>query len=251
VALVLAVSLVGVPVVSLAISALPMPGSLLLRALLGFLVTLVAMGGLVAVFVCFGPRPGLLLGLLLVGLVTGWGLSAAGFYFAAAPLKVIAGLSLGTLLGREITERWWLLAAAGVALAVDMWSVFAGPTKAVVEGSPGLLNFLLVHFPAFGVPGPATALGTSDFVFVGLFAAGARRTGLGVGRSLAVMLASLPLTLLLAVALGRPLPALPLLCLAFIGVNARDFYTRRVSDAGDADEGESECPGESAGSGLG
>lgn len=218
--------LAAVPVVAWAVSALPLPVPQTVALMLGFLVVLTAMAGIFAFFVG-ASVPGAALAVLLpAGLGVGAALSAAELFSLAAPFKVVGALALGTLLGREVAERWWLVAAAVVALAVDLWSVFAGPTKAVVEEAPQLLSYLLVHFPAFGSPGPATALGTSDFVFVGLFAAGARRTGLPVGPSLAVMLASLPATLLLALSLGRPLPALPLLCLGFLAVHGRALLAR-------------------------
>jgi hypothetical protein len=216
----------AVPVVAYTVSALPVSGPLLMRAVLGFVVTLAAVALLVAAFTSRRPGRRLLFALLLLGLAGGWSLSAAGLVFVAAPLKVVGALSAGTLLGREMAERWWLLAAAFVAVAADLWSVFAGPTKTVVEEAPRVLDFLVVHFPAFAVREPATALGLSDFVFVGLFAAGARRTGLRVGASLAVMLASFPATLLLALLLERPLPALPLLCLGFVAVNASCLLRR-------------------------
>jgi hypothetical protein len=133
---------------------------------------------------------------------------------------VLAALAFGRLLGREVPQALWLVLAAAVAFAVDIWSVFAGPTRVVVERAPVVLDYLVVHFPGLGLSGPATGLGMSDFVFAGLLCAGAAATGLRPRATLAAGVASFPLTLILALAINRPLPALPLLCAAFIAVNA-------------------------------
>jgi len=136
---------------------------------------------------------------------------------------LVAGATAGTLLGRQFLYRRWLLVGAVVALVVDLYSVFRGPTRLVVEHAPRTLDFLLVQFPSLGSDRAGFGLGVSDFLFLALFVAGSRRCGLHARASLAAMLAGVLATVVAAAILDRALPALPLLCLAFILVNADRF----------------------------
>jgi len=165
--------------------------------------------------------------LLVIGLILGFGLSAAGWVWPAVPAKVVAATAAGCLLGRVVEEASWLLFAAAAILLADSWSVFAGPTKAVVERAPGVLDYLLVHFSALGQSQAATGLGMTDLLFVAFFTVGAAATGLRPTVSFAAMVVSFGLTLLLTLTLERPLPALPLLALAFVAVNADRFWALR------------------------
>ena len=63
--------------------------------------------------------------------------------------------------------------AAVATAADDLFSVLAGPTKALVEEGSPALDFLLVIFPTFGQP-LGFALGVANFFFLVLFAAVAR-----------------------------------------------------------------------------
>jgi hypothetical protein len=160
---------------------------------------------------------------LAVGVLVAVGFSLPGLQTPAAPFKVLAGATAGTLLGRQFLYRRWLLVGAVVALVVDLYSVFRGPTRLVVEHAPRTLDFLLVQFPSLGSDRAGFGLGVSDFLFLALFVAGSRRCGLHARASLAAMLAGVLATVVAAAILDRALPALPLLCLAFILVNADRF----------------------------
>ena len=142
------------------------------------------------------------------------------------PFKVTAAVLLGTLLGRVMEAPSWLLLAAVVAFLADLWSVFVGPTKVVVEKAPVVLDYALVHFPMLGSTEPGAGLGMTDLLFVAVFVAGSRRVGLRPLASFLAMLGSFVLTLLLTITLDRALPALPLLALAFLAANADLFYKR-------------------------
>ena len=174
------------------------------------------------------PLPPKVLGSLAVGgLAAGVVLSWAGLFALAGPAKVVGALAVGSLLALQLDQAWLLLVIALLAFFADIWSVFAGPTRVIVERSPGVLDYLLVHFPALGLVGPGTALGMSDWVFLALFTVGSRVNGLRPRASFAAMLASLGATFLITMTLRRSLPALPLMGLAFVLVNADLFWARR------------------------
>jgi hypothetical protein len=219
--------LVMTPLAFWAIAASPGPESTRSAGLAGFVLGLLPLAVLAAALLLSAFSTGGLVVMLTAGLLLGLLLSAAGYFFLASAFKALAALALGLLLGREVLKAWWLALAAALAFLVDIWSVFAGPTRAVVERAPQALDYLVVHFPGLGIDGPAAGLGMSDFVFLGLLSGGAATTGLRPRATLAAGLASFVLTFLLALASGRPLPALPLLCLAFLAVNA-DRLLRRV-----------------------
>lgn len=213
--------------VFLAVSQLPGTGLREVDALVGFVAGMLPLAVLAALL-ALGR---LSFWELLVILVLALGLAALfafeGRFALAAPFKAAAALALGRMLGDQVLERWWLVLMVLVALLVDAWSVFAGPTRAVVESAPSVLDYLLVHFPALGHAGPATGIGMSDFVFVGLLAAGAARTRLPPRVALVAMLLSFALTLTAGILLRRPLPALPFLGLAFLVVVASAYLRER------------------------
>ena len=123
---------------------------------------------------------------------------------------------------RYLTPRIALL-VAGLA-AADLFSVFAGPTRALVESGAPALDYLLLIFPTFGYP-LGFALGLADFIFLTLFAALARHLeGLGTLPTLALGFAAVLLAMLTGLLLARPLPALPFIALSFVLTNASPLY---------------------------
>jgi hypothetical protein len=215
---------VAAPLVYQLVRALPHTPWVKVDALLGFIVCLLPVAWLCWSVVGAPWRTGVLLAIFLGGTAIGFLLSWEGLGAIAVPFKVAAAVSAGRLVGRQMTEAWWLAAVAALALVADSWSVFAGPTRVIVEKAPGVLTYLLVPFAAFG-GGPGLGLGMSDFFFFGLFLAGAIHTGLRVRATFGALLAGLLGSVLLALTLGRALPALPLMSLAFVLVNADRLWT--------------------------
>ena len=133
--------------------------------------------------------------------------------------RILAAACVGILLARHIRSVRVLLLIVVVAAASDLFSVFAGPTKVLVEEDSAVLDFLLLLFPTFGsVLG--YGLGVSDFIFLALFAAASRSLNL---RYLTTLLATCLATLLAltgGLLVERPLPAVPFVAVAFVLVNA-------------------------------
>ncbi len=211
---------------------LPAPGPVEVNAFLGFAFGLLPVL-LIAWTLVRGLLPAALLGTLVVGgLVVSSLLSRQGLFLMAVPFKVILAAGGGVLLGRQVAEAWWLAAVAAVAIVADTWSVFAGPTKVVVEKAPLLLDYLLIHFPMLGSSGSGMGLGISDVVFLSLFTAGSARAGLRPVAGFVAMGVSLLVTVSVALAWKPAIPALPLLALAFLAVNLGPLVGRARSAHG-------------------
>jgi hypothetical protein len=121
---------------------------------------------------------------------------------------------------------WVALVASAIPL-VDALSVWRGPTRHIVDERPEV--FTTLSF-AFRIPGERETanLGLPDLLFFALFLGAAARFKLRPGWTWVAMAASFGLTIVLTVAFDViGLPALPLLSLAFLVVNA-DLLWRAV-----------------------
>ena len=123
----------------------------------------------------------------------------------------------------------WVVIVACVIPWVDAYSVFRGPTNTIVSDRPSIFDALSFGFPFPGQDGLAR-LGIPDLIFFALFLAATARWGLRTALTWLAMVASFGLTIVLAVAwdpadLGG-LPALPLLSIAFLLVNADRLWRR-------------------------
>ena len=139
--------------------------------------------------------------------------------FVADALRVTAAVSLALALARQVTSIGAALLVAVVASASDLFSVFAGPTKALVQEDSPVLDFLLLIFPTFGYP-LGFALGVADFIFLALFVALAGYLALKPLATLALGCAAILLAMLAGLLLGTALPALPFIALSFLTANA-------------------------------
>ncbi len=175
--------------------------------LLGFGAFAAVLGGLAAIF----ARPDVL--------AEGWAVVPLIALFVSNLLRISAAAALGISLARHVASPAIALLIAAVAAATDLFSVFAGPTKAMVEKSAPALDFLLVIFPTFG-QALGFALGISDFIFLALFIAMSLLLNLRhIPTTVAVCVGTL-LAMITSLLLERPLPALPFISLAFVLANA-------------------------------
>jgi uncharacterized membrane protein YjfL (UPF0719 family) len=120
----------------------------------------------------------------------------------------------------------WVLLVALLIIPVDVFSVFRGPTKVIVEQQPQVFDLLSIAFPLPGEVNSAQ-LGLPDVLFFALFLGATVVFGLRTVPTWIAMTLSFGLTLTLAVAaeIGG-LPALPLLSVAFVLVNADLIWKR-------------------------
>jgi hypothetical protein len=136
----------------------------------------------------------------------------------ASTAKIVAASLAGLLAVLAVGSPGEAALVALLIIGIDAYSVFAGPTKAIITGHPGVLSAFTVRVPA---PGDRIAeLGVTDLFFLGLLAGAARRFGLRLPLTWILMGLSLAVSYGLAYLLDRALPALPLLAAAFLAPNA-------------------------------
>jgi hypothetical protein len=175
-------------------------------------------------------------GLLPMGLALGalaWAFNAAGWHALENFAKLLGVTLVGFWFLSYFETVAWVVLVAAIIPIVDSYSVARGPTKVVLEHHEQVFTNLSIAFP---IPGENAAanLGLPDVLFFALFLAAAARFLLRPGWTWVAMVASFGATIALAVSdvlerifnLGG-LPALPLLSLAFLIVNA-DLLWRQL-----------------------
>jgi hypothetical protein len=133
--------------------------------------------------------------------------------------RILAAACVGISLARYVKSAGVVLIVAAAAVASDLFSVFAGPTKTLLREDSPLLDVLVLVFPTFG-SALGFGLGVSDFIFLALFAAAGRFLRLRYAASLLGVCLAAFLALTAGLLLERPLPALPFVAVAFVLVNA-------------------------------
>jgi hypothetical protein len=141
--------------------------------------------------------------------------------------RILAAACLGIALARYITSVGVALIIVLAAIASDLFSVFAGPTRVLVREDSPVLDGLLLVFPTFG-SALGFGLGVSDFIFLALFAAASRFLDLRYAATLLGLCFGAFLAVTAGLLLQRPLPALPFIAVAFVIVNADLIVTSLV-----------------------
>ena len=196
------------------------------------IVLIPAVFGLILFVLPLWRAPGLLLvGLAFVALSVI--LLAADLAPAANFTKLAAAVALGFWFLSLFESVLWVALVALIIPVVDSLSVWAGPTRHIVEDRPDVFTTLSFAFP---LPGEedAAQLGPPDLFFFALFLAATVRFGLRTRLTWLAMALSFGATLALTVAVGAlGFPALPFLAVAFLAVNA-DLLWRRYRARGAA-----------------
>ncbi len=143
--------------------------------------------------------------------------------YLANVLRLCAAASLGLSLARFVTSPGVALLIATVAAAADLFSILAGPTKILLREDSPALDLLVLIFPSFGTP-LGFGLGLSDFIFLALFIYMSLLLALRYRLTLLCCSSATLLATITALALERPLPALPFISLCFVLVNAQNIY---------------------------
>lgn len=140
--------------------------------------------------------------------------------------KVWFGALAGAAFIRAIERPWWLLPIVVFVPLADAWSVFSsrGVTHAVIQRAkeePRWVEWPTIASPIAGVPYELFGrLGTVDILFLTLFLAAAVRWQLGVRRTVVALALSLVATTVIVFEVADiAIPALPMLCIAFLAVS--------------------------------
>lgn len=137
--------------------------------------------------------------------------------------KMLAAGAAGLLFVPLLDRAWHVAVVALLVIGVDTYSVFAGPTKQLLDsGNEDVISTFTVPLTAPGLYG-AASLGVTDFLFLGLFCGAALHWRLRPRLTMALCGASFSASLLIAHLADRAVPALPLLSLAFILPNLGRF----------------------------
>jgi hypothetical protein len=157
-----------------------------------------------------------------------------GWVPAANVAKIVFAATLGIWIAGELQRLSWVVIVAAVTAVVDIVRVAAGPTKAILDKGPVVVGYFTVAatWAGYSYAEAYTGLGTSDVLFFALYLGAARRFRLREGWSAVAMVASFLCTIALAM-YWTALPALPLLSVAFLVVNA-DRILRGVRGGGEA-----------------
>jgi predicted phosphodiesterase len=152
--------------------------------------------------------------------------SLVGLDIAANFTKFAAVTAVGWWFLAFFEAVSWVLLVALLIVPVDIYSVFRGPTKVIVEQQPQVFDALSIAFP---LPGEANSaqLGLPDVLFFALFLGATLRFALRPGLTWILMTLSFGATLALAVELSiGGLPALPFLSAAFVVANGDRIWSR-------------------------
>ncbi len=142
--------------------------------------------------------------------------------------KIVAAAALGIWIAGELERLSWIVIVAAVSAVVDIVSVAAGPTKAIIGQGPVVVGYFTVAITWMGYSYTEafSGLGISDVIFFSLYLGTATRFGLRTGWSAVAMTGSFLVTIALAM-WWTALPALPLLSVAFLAVNA-DLLVEKI-----------------------
>ena len=151
---------------------------------------------------------------LLVGALNIDGERGAGA--GANVFEALLGGAAGLLLARWLATPMSAVAVPLFAAAVDVWSVWDGPSARILAADTERVDPLSFDLPAWGDSGSAGHLGLSDAVFLAMFGAWAWRYGFRRRATIAGMVLGLIAALALSVALERAIPALPLIAIGYL-----------------------------------
>jgi hypothetical protein len=149
------------------------------------------------------------------GLLVG-ALNAASVGAAANVPEAFLAAAVGLLFARALGTAAVAVAVPVFVAAIDVWSVFSGPTSRLLDDGADRVDALSFDLPAWGDMGTAGRLGVSDAVFLAMFAAWAWRFGFRRRATVAGLMLGLLASLVLGVALDRAVPALPLLAAGYL-----------------------------------
>jgi hypothetical protein len=161
-----------------------------------------------------------------------------GWVPVANVAKVVFAAALGIWIATELERVSWIVLVAAVSAVVDIVSVAAGPTKAILDQGPVVVGWftLAATWMGYSYAEAYTGLGVSDVLFFALYLGAARRFRLRAAWSAVAMVGSFLVTIALAM-WWTALPALPLLSVAFIAVNA-DLLVKAMRSGGEASQEE-------------
>ncbi len=150
---------------------------------------------------------------------------------ALASLGVLlAATLLGVIIARfAILDVDLLLLVFVLYIIIDTYSVFLGPTQAIIARGGSALNLLTVRFPLLTTLRIVPAIGATDFLVWAAGLQAAYRFRFPYPASFAALALGLAVSALISAVTNRPVPALPLMMIFYLILNRRAFRWRQPS----------------------
>jgi len=143
--------------------------------------------------------------------------------------KVILATSAGLWIAMMLSSISQVLLISMLIIVVDIWSVFLGPTRKMVESGGPWIEYLTINLPVFGADA-ASRLGASDIIFYSLFVGSALIWRLRRTTTALALTVSFVATMIVGVTLNIGVPALPLLAVFFLLANGDLLYLRFLEE---------------------
>ncbi len=156
---------------------------------------------------------------------------AQGVSSALASLGVLlAAVLLGVIIARfAILDVDLLLLVFVLYIVIDTYSVFLGPTQAIIARGGSALNLLTVRFPLLTTSRIVPSIGATDFLVWAAGLQAAFRFRFPYSASFAALALGLAASALISAVTNRPVPALPLMMIFYLILNRRAFNWRQPS----------------------
>ena len=152
---------------------------------------------------------------------------AAIALIGVANLGVLAAaIALGWLVARGLKKPSYLLTAAAVGALTDIYSVYFGPSKQILESA--VFPYVGFQWGVFG-QGVIPCVGAGDFIFLALFFVGVRFFKLDDRKTFLAMIAAFSLGFLSLVLSPKGIPALPFMAALLLLVHGRDLWKLQLS----------------------
>lgn len=170
---------------------------------------------------------------LLLGALVFLALTIFAIYAEIGPLeslsKVILATCAGLWISLMLTSIVQIVVIAGLIILVDIYSVFMGPTRKIVESGSSWIDYLTIKLPVFGAPA-VSQIGISDIIFFSLFVGVTITYSLRRTTTALALTVSFIATMIIGVNRGVGVPALPLLSVFFLMANADLLYRRFLQE---------------------
>ena len=128
------------------------------------------------------------------------------------------GCHIGKIVALGVSQRSYLVPLTLVASVTDLWSVWGGPTHAIIQET-AYFNYFLISYPLLGTKQVLPTLGLGDITFLALYFALLPQYKLKVRATSWAIIGAFSFTFLLSLLAGKGLPAIPFISAAFLLVN--------------------------------
>ncbi|MCB2153978.1 hypothetical protein KQI84_03775 [bacterium] len=165
--------------------------------------------------------------LIVLGVVSFAALLGCGIFLPTqwrllvqGPLLMLFGIALGFGLARSFQQREWIIPVLVILIFIDVYSVFLGPTKAMMESDRGAkaAEYVMVTLPSSNPDRPFGVqpfFGFPDALVMALLLGLAVRFSLPLRRTAIAAVLGLLIAIAFAGLTGVGTPALPYICGVF------------------------------------